>query len=91
MKTDLDARPMFVHQKDSSAAHLEMVFVALALSHTMQKATSKSREHIIKPSSTDATDYSKTPTDTNTSTQQKYHHNSKHSHIPNMQPRLSAK
>lgn len=46
-KSDLQARPMYVREKDSIEAHLNVVFAALALSRYLQDATGFSRQKII--------------------------------------------
>ena len=38
-KSDLRARPIFLHKKDSIEAHLTIVLVALALGKTIEKRT----------------------------------------------------
>lgn len=46
-KSDLQARPMYVREKDSIEAHLTVVFAALALSRYLQDVTGFSRQKII--------------------------------------------
>src|SRR5699024_7503531 len=47
-KTDLKARPMFHHQRDSIDAHLTIVFTALAISRYLQERTGISIRRIIR-------------------------------------------
>ena len=47
-KTDLRARPMFHHVKDSIEAHLTIVFTALAVSREIQARTGHAIRHIIR-------------------------------------------
>ncbi|WP_369801539.1 IS1634 family transposase [Brachybacterium sp. UMB0905] len=47
-KTDLQARPMFHHQRDAIEAHLTIVFTALAIARYMQNATGLSLKKIIQ-------------------------------------------
>lgn len=46
-KSDLRARPMFHHQKDSIEAHLTIVFAALAVSRYLQDVTGLSIKKLI--------------------------------------------
>lgn len=46
-KSDLQARPMYVKEKDSIDAHLTVVFAALAISRYLQDKTGMSRQKII--------------------------------------------
>ena len=47
-KTDLRARPVFHHQRDSIEAHLTIVFAALAIARHLQDATGLSIKKIIR-------------------------------------------
>lgn len=47
-KTDLRARPMFHHLKDSIEAHLTIVFTALAVSREVQARTGHAIRHVIR-------------------------------------------
>ncbi|TWP31876.1 IS1634 family transposase [Leekyejoonella antrihumi] len=47
-KTDLAARPMFHHQRDSIEAHLTIVFTALAVARHLQDATGLSIRRIVQ-------------------------------------------
>ena len=47
-KTDLRARPMFHHQRDSIEAHLTIVFTALAVSRHLQERTGMSIRRIVQ-------------------------------------------
>lgn len=47
-KTDLKARPIFHHQRDSIDAHLTIVFTALAISRDLQERTGRSIRKIIQ-------------------------------------------
>jgi len=47
-KTDLRARPMFHHEKDSIDAHLTIVFCALAISRHLQDRTGLSIKRIVR-------------------------------------------
>ena len=47
-KTDLRARPMFHHERDSIHAHLTVVFTALAISRHLQDATGFSIRRVIR-------------------------------------------
>jgi transposase len=47
-KTDLRARPMFHHERDSIDAHLTIVFCALAISRYLQDRTGLSIKRIIR-------------------------------------------
>jgi len=47
-KTDLAARPMFHHQRDSIEAHLTIVFTALAVARYLQDATGLSIRRIVR-------------------------------------------
>ena len=47
-KTDLAARPIFHHQRDSIEAHLTIVFAALAISRHLQDATGMSVNKLIR-------------------------------------------
>jgi len=46
-KTDLRARPIFHHQRDSIEAHLTVVFAALAVAHHLQQRTSISIRRLV--------------------------------------------
>lgn len=46
-KSDLQARPMYVRKEDSIRAHLNLVFVALAVARFLQDLTGFSRQKII--------------------------------------------
>lgn len=46
-KTDLRARPIFHHQRDSIEAHLSVVFAALAISRYLQDATGVSIKKLV--------------------------------------------
>jgi transposase len=46
-KSDLRARPIFHHQKDSIEAHLTIVFAALAISRHLQEATGLSIKKLV--------------------------------------------
>lgn len=46
-KSDLRARPIFHHQKDSIEAHLSIVFAALAISRHLQEATGLSIKKLV--------------------------------------------
>ena len=46
-KTDLRARPMFHHRRDSIEAHLTIVFTALALARHLQQATGLSIKKLV--------------------------------------------
>ncbi len=47
-KTDLRARPMFHHERDSIHAHLTIVFTALAISRHLQEVTGASIRKIVR-------------------------------------------
>ena len=47
-KSDLKARPVFHHQRDSIEAHLTVVFAALAISRHLHKATGVSIKKIVQ-------------------------------------------
>ncbi|MGB3829860.1 MAG: IS1634 family transposase [Ornithinimicrobium sp.] len=47
-KTDLRARPMFSHLRDSIEAHLTIVFTALAIARHLQNQTGSSIRHIVR-------------------------------------------
>ena len=47
-KTDLQARPMFHHQRDAIEAHLTIVFAALAVARYVQDQTGLSLKKIIQ-------------------------------------------
>jgi hypothetical protein len=47
-KTDLRARPIYHHKRESIEAHLSVVFAALAVSHWLQRTTGWSVNKIIK-------------------------------------------
>jgi hypothetical protein len=47
-KSDLAARPIFHHQRQSIEAHLTIVFTALAVSHTIQSRTGLSIAQVVK-------------------------------------------
>jgi len=47
-KTDLRARPVFHHERDSIEAHLTIVFAALAISRHLQDATGASIKRVIR-------------------------------------------
>ena len=47
-KTDLRARPVFHHQRDSIEAHLTIVFAALAVSRHLQDATGVSVKKLVR-------------------------------------------
>ena len=47
-KTDLRARPMFAHTRDSIEAHLTIVFAALAVARTMQQRTGMSLRKLLR-------------------------------------------
>ncbi|MBL0706260.1 IS1634 family transposase [Sinomonas sp. JC656] len=47
-KSDLKARPMFHHERDSIEAHLTVVFCALAIARHLQEATGASIQKIIR-------------------------------------------
>lgn len=47
-KTDLRARPMFHHEEDSIAAHLTVVFAALAVSRHLQAASGVSIRKLVR-------------------------------------------
>ncbi|WP_010596977.1 IS1634 family transposase, partial [Rhodococcus sp. P14] len=47
-KTDLRARPIFSHTRDSIEAHLTIVFAALAISRYLQDATGMSIRKIVR-------------------------------------------
>jgi transposase len=47
-KTDLRARPIFHHQRDSIEAHLTIVFAALAISRHLQDATAVSIKRLVR-------------------------------------------
>jgi hypothetical protein len=47
-KTDLRARPMFHHQRDSIEAHLSMVFAALAVARHLQEVTGFSVRQVVR-------------------------------------------
>jgi hypothetical protein len=46
-KSDLRARPMFHHERDSIEAHLTVVFAALAVSRHLQDTTGVSIKNIV--------------------------------------------
>ena len=46
-KTDLRARPMFHHRRESIEAHLTIVFAALAIAHHLQQATGISIKKLV--------------------------------------------
>jgi len=47
-KSDLKARPMFHHQRESIEAHLTVVFAALAVARNLQDATGTSIKNIVQ-------------------------------------------
>ena len=47
-KTDLRARPMFHHQRDSIEAHLTIVFAALAIARDLQEVTGVSIRKLVR-------------------------------------------
>lgn len=47
-KTDLRARPMFSHLRESIEAHLSIVFTALAIARYLQNETGSSIRHIVR-------------------------------------------
>ncbi len=47
-KTDLRARPIFSHKRDSIEAHLTIVFAALAISRYLQAETGMSIRKIVR-------------------------------------------
>ena len=47
-KTDLQARPIFHHLRDSIEAHLTIVFAALAVSRVVQDATGLAIGNVVK-------------------------------------------
>lgn len=47
-KTDLRARPVFHHSRDSIEAHITIVFAALAISRHLQEITGASIEKIVQ-------------------------------------------
>ena len=47
-KSDLKARPMFHHERDSIEAHLTVVFCALAIARDLQDRTGVSIQKIIR-------------------------------------------
>ena len=47
-KTDLDARPIFAHLRDSIEAHLSIVLTALAVSHAIQDKTGLAIANVVK-------------------------------------------
>ena len=47
-KTDLRARPIYHHKRESIEAHLSVVFAALAVSHWLQRTTGWSINKIVK-------------------------------------------
>lgn len=47
-KTDLRARPMFHHERDSIEAHLTIVFAALAVSRYLQEVTGFSIRQVVR-------------------------------------------
>jgi hypothetical protein len=47
-KTDLRARPLFSHTRESIEAHLTIVFTALAIARYLQQATGSSIRHIVR-------------------------------------------
>jgi hypothetical protein len=47
-KTDLRARPIFHHQRDSIEAHLTVVFAALAVSRHLQERTGVSIRRFVR-------------------------------------------
>ena len=47
-KSDLAARPIFHHTRDSIEAHLSIVFTALAVSHAIQSRTGMSIAEVVK-------------------------------------------
>lgn len=47
-KSDLSARPIFHHKKDSIEAHLTIVFTSLAISRQLEKLTGMSIKKIVK-------------------------------------------
>jgi hypothetical protein len=47
-KTDLRARPIFHHQRDSIEAHITMVFAALVISRHLQEATGVSIKKLVR-------------------------------------------
>lgn len=47
-KTDLRARPMFSHLRDSIEAHLTIVFTALAIARHLQNQSGSSIRHIVR-------------------------------------------
>lgn len=47
-KTDLDARPIYAHLRDSIEAHLSIVFAALAVSHVIQDKTGLALANVVK-------------------------------------------
>ena len=47
-KSDLKAKPIFHHQRDSIEAHLTIVFTALAISHYIETASGLSIKKFVK-------------------------------------------
>ncbi|WP_413542371.1 hypothetical protein [Citricoccus nitrophenolicus] len=47
-KSDIRARPMFHHQRDSIEAHLTVVFCALAVARHLQEATGISIKKLVQ-------------------------------------------
>jgi len=47
-KTDLDARPIFAHLRESIEAHLTIVFTALAVAHAIQDKTGQAIANVVK-------------------------------------------
>jgi hypothetical protein len=47
-KSDLRARPVFHHQRDSIEAHLTVVFAALAISRHLQDVTGASIKKVVR-------------------------------------------
>jgi len=47
-KTDLRARPIFHHVRESIEAHLSIVFTALAVSHAIQDKTGLAIANVVK-------------------------------------------
>ncbi len=47
-KSDLRARPIFHHKKDSIEAHLTIVFAALAVSRWLERATGWTIKKLVK-------------------------------------------
>jgi len=47
-KSDLTARPMFHHQRESIKAHLTVVFAALAVARNLQDTTGTSIKNIVQ-------------------------------------------